>query len=103
MLGKSPFVPAMIAGAFAEAIVMGLNACFGSVGPCGFGNPFSILVALWHVPGMVFRTPFWSLAEAGHRRDIWTAVAMAIEFVVAALTFAGVFYSPIKKWKYCRG
>jgi len=80
----------------AEGVLVGMNTAFGSIGPCGPGNVFTVLFMLWHLPGMLLSSPIWALSNPEHEPNVCTVVGTGIEFFVGGLMFTGLFYLVIK-------
>ena len=98
----SPFWLAFIVGCMAEGVLAGVNALYGSIGPCGPGNTFTILFGLWHLPGMILSSPLWMMDDPAHEPNVWCVSALSIEFIIGALTFTCLFYFPVRWLKESR-
>ena len=86
MIGRIPsFFIALVIGSLAEGFLDGAVALFGKGGPCGF-DLLSLITGLWHLPGMILCWPLWALSRPDGR-DMYGYAALAIEYIVGALTF----------------
>jgi hypothetical protein len=95
MIGKIlSFLTALILGCFTEGLLDGFAALFGNGGPCGFGV-VSLVVGLWHLPGMIVSSPLWILSRPDGR-DIYGYAALAVTYVVGALIFTVLYYILIR-------
>ena len=88
MTTLSPFRLACLCGCGTEAVLIGLFAVSGGIGPCGPADDLGGFIFLAHLPGILL---------ASHLGSEWLAVAVIVATSAVILTTA--YYGLIHVWR----